>query len=488
MSNPRRSARIAGIAAQRAVISNAAVPAPQVAKKQRKPTTKNPKRKRDDPMEVSTPAKRQKTHAQRNPKRKRDDPVEVSAPAKRQKTHTDQREDAADIQSTGDGERVTEQALGDEASSLAENQTTFLGALISTIPTLRFSDQKRAARTKCLTEQSQLQVLLNFYRPSLLNVPGTNEYLETKGSVSEKVQKYDALLERRVDQEEILTIEIECLVEHFEALKDRLETYLKPSATVPELGCLENSADFQAIFKRCQSHSATIADLEVILSNVAEEEDQVNRRIEDHAKRVLARGSGQIAHREDTEPAEGAYSPEQDLENSMGILKWRRQLNVDLKENKQTLSGLEEDLLRFAQTQMVESGILQSVVTDPEDPAATSEEIEPLPQAAIDAEAARQKEEADAEAAILEEKARKDALVAELSSAQEVFWNALKVYQDESRKLNEEELRNLTPPVTEEKIGIALVHKLSRTTRDYLEAEKRVNEARRAAHQAGLVD
>jgi hypothetical protein len=98
------------------------------------------------------------------------------------------------------------------------------------------------------------------------------------------------------------------------------------------------------------------------------------------------------------------------------------------------------------------------------------------------------REEADAAAAALEEKARNDDLVAALSSAQEVFWNALKLYQEGSRKLTEEELRNLPEPVTEDRIGVALVLKLSRTTRDYLEAENKVDEARRAAHQAGLVD
>jgi hypothetical protein len=202
--------------------------------------------------------------------------VGVSTPEKRQKTHTDQSEDAADIQSTGDGERVTEQAPGDEVSSSTRNQTTFLVALVSIFPTLRFLDQKRAARTKCLTEQSQLQILLNFYRPSLLNVPRTNGYLEAESSVGAKVRKYEALLERRLNQEQVLSIEIKCLVEHFEARKERLGTYIKPSANVTEMGCLKDSADFQTIFKRCQSHSAIIADLEVKVSDpvVPGERDQ----------------------------------------------------------------------------------------------------------------------------------------------------------------------------------------------------------------------
>jgi hypothetical protein len=494
MSNPRRSARIAKLAAQREVVPNtaAATPAPRVVKKPGR--TPRPK------VGVSATRPDQPTAKQQavqrtpsgNSKRKRRESGEAPEPARKQKTQGNQSEDFAENQSIPDHEKEAEEASRDRAPSSAESETAFLEILISAISVLRLLDQKRAVRTKCLTEQSQLQILLNFYRAPLSKLPDTDENRGARQGMLAEVEKYDTYLERQIDQEEKLYIEIECLVEQFEARAERLEVFVKPSTTIPEVAYLKDSARFQAFFERCREHYALLVDAELKVSGVEKEINQIHDRVENHATRMVARASrltSAVAHHEITaaEPGEVENSSEQDLQSNMGMLTWRRQLKIDLQQTQKTFSWLKEELVRSAQTQMVEAGILQPVVTDPEGPTAGSEKII-VPQAALDMEAARQKQEADAAAAILEEKARNDALVAELSFAQKVFWNALKLYQDESRKLTEEELRDLPEPVTEDRIGIALVLKLSRTTRDLLEAEKRVDEARRAAHQAGLVD
>jgi hypothetical protein len=177
MSNPRRSARIAKLAAQREVVPNtaAATPAPRVVKKPGR--TPRPK------VGVSATRPDQPTAKQQavqrtpsgNSKRKRRESGEAPEPARKQKTQGNQSEDFAENQSIPDHEKEAEEASRDRAPSSAGSETAFLEILISAISVLRLLDQKRAVRTKCLTEQSQLQILLNL--SSGVSEAGTPELL-----------------------------------------------------------------------------------------------------------------------------------------------------------------------------------------------------------------------------------------------------------------------------------------------------------------------
>jgi hypothetical protein len=121
--------------------------------------------------------------------------VELPQPAKTQKTRVEQSEDVAEYQSIPDHEKEAEEAFHDRAPLSAGSETAFLEALISAISVLRLLDQKRAARTKCLTEQSQLQILLNFYRAPLSKLPNTDENQRALEGMLAEVEKYPACLE-----------------------------------------------------------------------------------------------------------------------------------------------------------------------------------------------------------------------------------------------------------------------------------------------------
>jgi hypothetical protein len=71
--------------------------------------------------------------------------------------------------------------------------------------------------------------------------------------------------------------------------------------------------------------------------------------------------------------------------------------------------------------------------------------------------------------------AQHDALIAELMSAQFHLCDAEKAFK-ESRKFTEEELAKLPRDITEDEFGRELARKLARTTRNYIDAQKRVKD------------
>jgi hypothetical protein len=139
-----------------------------------------------------------------------------------------------------------------------------------------------------------------------------------------------------------LNIEIECLVEQFETRKERLGVFIKPSTTTPEVAYLKDNARFQAFFTRCQEHCSLLVDEEHKVSDVEKEINQFHDRVENHAKRMVARASGltsAVAHHEITaaEPGEVDGSAEQDLQSNLDMLTWRRQLKIDLQQTQKKL-------------------------------------------------------------------------------------------------------------------------------------------------------
>jgi len=93
------------------------------------------------------------------------------------------------------------------------------------------------------------------------------------------------------------------------------------------------------------------------------------------------------------------------------------------------------------------------------------------------AEAAESRPSGDEEENVFANRqAQHDALLAELMAAQRNLCDAEKAFQN-SRKFTEEELAQLPNTITEDEFGPELKRKLTRTTRNYIDAQKRVQDA-----------
>lgn len=357
-------------------------------------------------------------------KRGRHEPIEYSEPKKLQKTRPNQTEEVAEYQNMSNEETTVEEASGGNAPSSNEGGTNFVRALISAISVLRLLDQKRATRTECQTEQTDLNYLLDFYRPLLLNVPEGRKQRRRHNALRAKNHRFEGYLERREEQEENLDIEIECLEEEFEVCKERVDEFVTPSATVPDVAYLKNSIEFQALFRRCQFQYRVIADVELELSSADDEIKQVRNRIDQHASCVAAGRPVPVCttiSREHTYTAESVaerYSPAQDLQNNLSTLTWRRQRRSELQQTKKSYSDLKEALLRVAEMRMMGAGVLQPLHPDVKKSTALSAHVTPPKQAGNNTEIAGQKYDTDAAAEpdSLEGNTQQDALKTELPS------------------------------------------------------------------------
>jgi len=402
---------------------------------------------------------------------------------------TDQTKDDAGIENPTSARSVANEGHADNEPSLPEADQSFYHAIIAAILWLRVLDQQRAAQKECSSKISILHRLMSLERPSLLNVPVGTKYPNVRGSLRSDFERYERLLETRSAQAETAERDVPHLVQSSKSRMDRFDDFIRTSAALPDVACLKDSAEFQAIFERCRSSFRSLADIDDEISDEEREIDLAQDRIDAYARRLATRGlevAGLTAAGEPTIPVaelkDNEYSPAQEFrENTSTRLARRQELKAGLHKTEQTYFEHKENLAKIAEKLLIEAGMLEPGAPHMENPVSASNTGEhPEAVGGDDSNLVEPSEDRpsddEKENAVAKRKAQHDALIAELMSAQRNLCDAEKAFEN-SRKFTEEEFAKLPNNITEDELGQELKRKLTRTTRDYIDAQKRVQDA-----------
>lgn len=405
------------------------------------------------------------------------------------KSQPDQVEEEDDIQGPTETESLTKDKPVNSERSLPEAGQGFYHAIIAAILLLRVLDQQRAAQKECSSEISILHRLMNLKKPSMVSAPIDDEYQDSREKLRSDFERYERNLETRSAQAETASRDIPHLVESSKARMDRFDDFLRSSSTLPDVACLRDSTEFQAIFERCRFDCRNLSDIEDEISDEEHEIDLAHDRIDAYASRLAACGlevAGWTAAREPTiltaESRDSGYSPAQEFQENISTRLARRQeLKAGLQKTEQIHFEHKEDLAKMAEKLLIEAGMLEPGAPHVQNPA-PAPNAGKLPDVA-GADGGNHVENAEGLPKEEEEgkvfgngQAQHNALIAELMPAQHHLCDAEKAFQN-SRKFTEEELAKLPNKITEDESGRKLARKLTRTTWNYIDAQKRVVDA-----------
>ena len=405
------------------------------------------------------------------------------------KSQPDQVEEEDDIQGPTETESLTKDKPVNSERSLPEAGQSFYHAIIAAILWLRVLDQQRAAQKECSSKISILHRLMNLKKPSMVSAPIDDEYQDSREKLRSDFERYERNLETRSAQAETASRDIPHLVESSKARMDRFDDFVGTSSTLPDVACLRDSAEFQAIFERCRFDCRNLSDIEDEISDEEREIDLAHDRIDAYASRLATRGlevAGLTAARKPTIPAaesmDSEYSPAQEFQENISTrLSKRQELKAELQKIEQNYFEHKENLAKMAEKLLIEAGMLEPGTPHVENPA-PAPNAGKLPDVA-GADGGNHVENAEGRPNEEEEgnvfgkrQAQHYALIAELMTAQHHLCDAEKAFQN-SRKFTEEELAKLPIAITEDEFGRELARKLTRTTRNYIDAQKRVVDA-----------
>jgi hypothetical protein len=408
------------------------------------------------------------------------------------KPQSDQAEEVAVIERPAETRNVTDEERVDNKSSLPEADQSFYRAIIAVVMWLRVLDQHRAAQKERSSKISILNRLMDLKRPSMLSAPTEEEYKNPRDKLRSDFERYERNLETRCAQAETAGRDIPHLVESSKARMDRFDGFVRVSATLPDVGCLKGSAEFQAAFERCRFYSRILPEIEDEISGVEHDSNLAHERIDAYASRLATRGlelAGLTATEEPAVPAAdlsgNEYSPAQEFQENISTRLARLQeLRADLQKTEQSYFEHKENLARIAEKLLIEAGMLQPGAPQMDKPIPAPDNAGPAPEvpeaeehdADNDAEVVEGRSSPDLEENIFaKRKAKHDALTKELMAAQFHLCDAEKAFKD-SRKFTEEELAQLPQNITEDLLGLELKRKLTRTTRNYIDAQNRVKD------------
>lgn len=318
----------------------------------------------------------------------------------------------------------------------------------------------------------------------MVNVSVGTKYTNVRETLRSDFERYERNLETRSAQAETAGRDIPHLVQSSKARMDRFDDFVRTSATLPDVACLKDIVEFQAIFERCRFCFRSLADIDAKISDEEREIDRAHDRIDAYASRLATRGlrvAGLIAAGEPTiPPAESRdkeYPPVQEFQENISTRLARHQrLKAELQKIEQTYLEHEENLAKIAETLLIEAGMIEPGAPHIENPVPAPNTGE-HPEAVggddgnlADPSEGRPSNEEE-ENIVAKRKAQHDAIISELISVQRNLCNAEKAFED-SRKFTEEEFAKLPNNIKEDELGLELKRKLTRTTRNYIDAQK----------------
>lgn len=513
MSAPRRSARLQQKNAQQQALAGASVVTSGLPTNKDRPASKpSRKRKRERPTdEIEATHVVRIEKAARGLKRSASEPAVPVNPSKKPRNHlSDEGENNDDQQLTSDRNFPRSGDLPDDVNlphtaqanaplSVEEEGIDFLEALISVIEALRLLDEKRAAQERLMNEKSQLHTLLNWTHPVLLNLPDTEEHRAEQNTLRANIERYNRHLAQREEQDPSIKNAIAPSIQLVERRKDRLDEYFQPSAILPDLPCLEGNFEFQDAFERCQFFARTLANVKTGVNHLEQDMSVIEDRVRDHNRRLAARAQELMKKPVPQQPTSIAETNDeestftQDSKRYLELSKQLQELEAEAQRTKQAFSDHKDALARIGESQMEKVGLHIPPLT--EQPATPLEHLQRPESPNRDAE----KPDHHASAQVLEattnnlcepteeEKVERDDLEAEIMHAKEQLERARREF-DDGRRLTAIERALLLPPYTEDNLGATMALKLSRVTRNLIDAEQRVSELRAAARLAGLVE
>jgi len=350
----------------------------------------------------------------------------------------------------------------------------FLKVLNSIVLIRRHLRRKRAARRKCLKERSELDWLLDYNCSQLANVPPVEKYPGVREKLRADIERFERNLKQRQEQEADLDKDIRILKHTLDLRKSRMDDLMNaemPPGDLPP--SMKDNADFREAYKYCRILVNTVKDVEARLRDAEQEREVTFDRYYSHTGQVLF---GETPRAGSGAEFDEVNSHDQALRDSFRPDLHCVELERDVSKTKMMCSAQKLALATLAENDMVERGVLQPHVSDGEESTADPEEI---------AQQETSKQAAAKPSGSEKSKAERDAAKAELLSAQAHLCDAHKEFQGR-RNLTEEEIAQLPKTITDDDIGLELQMKLSRTTRNYIEAQERVRTAQAEGRRLGV--
>lgn len=280
---------------------------------------------------------------------------------------SDQAVEVTDIQDSVRTRSATNEGQVDDEHVLLEADQSCYHAIIAGILWLRVLDQQRAAQKECSSKISILHRLMNLKQPSMVSAPIDDEYQDSREKLRSDFERYERNPETRCAQAETAKRDIPHLLESSKARMDRFDDFFRTPSTSPDVACLRNSAEFQAIFERCRFYFRNLSDIEDEISDEEREMDLAHGNIDAYASRLATRGlelAGLTAAREPTilaaELRNSEYSPAQELQENISTrLSRLQELKAELQKTEQTYFEHKEKLAKIAEKLLIEAGMLE---------------------------------------------------------------------------------------------------------------------------------
>lgn len=310
--------------------------------------------------------------------------AESESPRKRRKTAgSEQDEEVAEFETAFADEHEQDNTPSETAEPAVEETQRLLQVLINIIGTLKMLRRKRKARTKCLTEQSQLDTLMDYHRPALLNVPQENTSEQAaRDELKADIARFERNIAQRLEQEEYLEREISSLTDMLGDLERQLDDCMiaeMPPGNLPP--SMKDNADFRESYKYCRSLSRTVKSVELRLREVERERKTILNRHYRRAEPVLHRQAGPADH---SVTLKDVYMPEQDLQDSSRLYLQQQELELDAQNTRKMCSAQKKVIAGLAEKDLIERGILEPYVSDGEQSEAESEDGEDIEQAPVE--------------------------------------------------------------------------------------------------------
>ena len=279
----RRSSRIEGLVARKK-----AEHAKQVAKLEAEAKAAE-KSRRKKPIEKRGPAKSKPgTKTPVGGKRKGEQSTRSGPPREKPKTGSEKVE----------GEVESDARIADEHEQVSTPLETtqspvneghqFLQVIVNIVWTLRSLRRKRMARRTCLEKLSDLDELMDYHHPALLNVPNGISNDQVRGELREDVSIFQRNVDEQHKQEADLDKDISNLVGILGILERRVDEFMMSETLPAHLPpSMRDNADIRESLKHCRSLHNTFKDVDSRRREIEREWNTVVGKYDSHTEQML---------------------------------------------------------------------------------------------------------------------------------------------------------------------------------------------------------